>query len=304
MRHFFILFGFFSILFPYVTASSAELNGVLLEDKYVQSGNAKIHYVASGEGPLVVFIHGFPDYWYTWRHQMTTLMDSYRVVAMDTRGYNQSSKPTEQEEYDMGLLVKDVKAVVDAEDRKEAIIVGHDWGGMIAWTFATTYPETTKNLVIVNLPHPRGLRRELANNKEQYANAEYARNFQKPESHKFINIEGLAKFVGRDEKTTQRYLEAFKRSSTLGMMNYYRQNYPKPPYSDLKWDMPNVEMPVLQFHGLKDTALHRNGLNGTWDWINEDYTLVTIPDAGHWSHIDKPELVSKTMKFWLDIRNK
>lgn len=300
-----LIFLFLSLLLLIVTSSQAEeLDGKKLEDKFVKNGNVKIHYVATGEGPLVVFIHGFPDYWYTWRHQISALMGSYRVVAMDTRGYNLSGQPESQEEYDMSLLVSDVKAIIDQEARKEAIIVGHDWGGAIAWNFAMSHPEVTKNLIIVNLPHPHGISRELANNKEQYANSEYARNFQKPDSHKFINVEELARFVGRDEKTTQKYLEAFQKSSVLGMMNYYRQNYPKPPYANVDMNLPSIKVPVLQFHGLKDTALHRNGLNGTWDWVSKDYTLVAIPDAGHWSHVDKPELVSKTMKFWLDMRNK
>lgn len=265
------------------------------------SGDHKVHYVKAGEGPMVLFIHGFPDFWYTWRYQMVALKKNYKVVAMDTRGYNLSGKPLNQKDYSLKLLVKDVSAVIESEKEKSAVIVGHDWGGMIAWNFAMNHPEMTDKLIIVNLPHPKGLLRELVNNPEQFANAEYARNFQRPDSHKFLSAEGLAQFVGRDPASKRRYQEAFSRSSLEGMMFYYRENYPKPPYARALDGVqyPDVTVPVLQFHGLKDSALHRNGLNGTWDWVKADYSLITLPDAGHWSHIDNHQLVSNSIRAWL-----
>lgn len=269
------------------------------EHKYADSEGVKIHYVAMGEGPLVVFIHGFPDFWYTWRHQMNGLKDDFRVVAMDTRGYNKSDQPEEQEAYDMRLLMQDVAAVISAEDRAKAVIVGHDWGGAIAWQFAAHVPNMVDRLIIVNLPHPKGVARELAENPEQRTNSQYARDFQKPDSHDNLDARGLAYFVAKDEETRAKYLEAFQNSSFNGMMNYYRQNYPREPYDGSEWDMPNVTVPVLQFHGLKDKALHHRGLNSTWEWLEKDYTLITIPDADHWAHHDAADLVTDTMKWWL-----
>src|SRR5687768_470316 len=138
----------------------------------------KIHYASLGDGPLVVMIHGFPDFWYSWRHQMAALSKRYQVVAIDQRGYNLSDKPKGVENYDMRLLVGDVAAVVRHLGRDKATIVGHDWGGVVAWQFAMALPQMTEYLIILNLPHPSGLMRELRTNKDQIANSEYARNFQ------------------------------------------------------------------------------------------------------------------------------
>ncbi len=273
-----------------------------VEHKYAENNGVKIHYAAMGDGPLIVFIHGFPDFWYSWRHQMSGLKDDYRVVALDTRGYNKSDKPEKQEDYDMSLLVQDVAAVIKAEGQEKAVIVGHDWGGAIAWQFAMTRPQMATKLIIVNLPHPKGIVRELASNPEQQANAQYARNFQQPDSDKTLNPLILAGIVARDEEARAIYVEAFQNSSINGMMNYYRQNYPREPYAEFAANMPNISIPVLQFHGLKDTALHHHGLNNTWEWIDKDYTLVTIPNVGHWAHHEAPELVTDTMKWWLKMR--
>ena len=141
-------------------------------------GGVKIHYASLGEGPLVVMIHGFPDFWYSWRHKMAALSDRFQVVAIDQRGYNLSDKPTGVESYDMRLLVTDVAAVIKQLGRDKATIVGHDWGGAVAWQFAIALPQMTENLIILNLHHPNGLLRELRTNKEQIKNSEYARNFQ------------------------------------------------------------------------------------------------------------------------------
>jgi epoxide hydrolase 4 len=272
------------------------------EDLYADSDGVRIHYVAEGSGPLVVFIHGFPDFWYSWRHQMEGLKGEYRVAAMDLRGYNLSDKPDRQEEYDATRLVNDVAAVIRAEGRQSATVVGHDWGGFVAWQFAFRRPEMLERLILVNFPHPKGLTRELAHNPEQAANSEYARNFQQPDSHLRISAEGLSRAASQgDETIRQKYVEAFERSSLEAMMFYYRQNYPREPYQEIP-QTPVVSVPVLQFHGLDDTFLLHHGLNGTWQWLGSDYTLVTIPGVGHWAHLEAADLVTSTMKSWLGAR--
>src|SRR5580693_9346509 len=149
---------------------------------YADSNGVKIHYASLGTGPLIVMIHGFPDFWYTWRDQMAALSDSYQCVAIDQRGYNLSDKPKGVENYDMRLLVGDVIAVIKSLGQEKAIIVGHDWGGMVAWQLALNVPQMVDRLIILNLPHPRGLSRELANNPAQQKASAYARNFQKPDA--------------------------------------------------------------------------------------------------------------------------
>lgn len=268
------------------------------KDGYADSNGVKIHYVTTGTGPLVVMVHGFPDFWYTWRNQMEALSGQYQVAALDLRGYNLSDKPAGEENYDMRLLVGDVAAVIKALGREKAIVVGHDWGGIISWNFAFYMPQMVEKLIILNLPHPNGLSRELATNEKQKANSSYARRFQSPDSHKSLTAEGLAGWV-KDPAAKVKYVEAFKRSDFNAMMNYYRRNYPKEPY-EARVVPQRVNVPVLMFHGLKDTALLASGLNNTWDWLDSDLTLVTIPNASHFVQQDASDLVSRTIKAWLN----
>ena len=125
-----------------------------VEDRYAQNGDVTIHYVASGKGPLVVMIHGYPDYSGSWDQLTPVLNDSYRVAALDTRGYNLSSQPEGVENYEMPKLIADVDAVIKAEGYEKATVIGHDWGGSIAWMFAFYYPQRLDNLIVLSTPHP------------------------------------------------------------------------------------------------------------------------------------------------------
>jgi pimeloyl-ACP methyl ester carboxylesterase len=268
---------------------------------FAQNGEVKLHYATMGEGPLVVMIHGFPDFWYSWRHQMPELAKTHKVVAYDQRGYNESSKPEGQEQYDLSLLVADAAAVITHFGVDKAVVVGHDWGGVVAWSLAAMRPELVEKLVILNLPHPKCLARELATNPEQQKNAAYARAFQVAGAEKMLSsffLAGIA--VPNDAEARPAYIEAFDKSDFTAMLHYYRQNYPREPYTlEAAPPLPNIQAPVLQFHGLKDTALHANGLNGTWEYLDNAWTLVTVPDAGHWVQHDAAALVTKTIVDWL-----
>ncbi|MEM7099957.1 MAG: alpha/beta hydrolase [Pseudomonadota bacterium] len=279
---------------------------------YADNNGVDIHYVTAGKGPLVIMIHGFPDYWYSWRHQMNALKDEFKVVAIDQRGYNLSGQPEGVEQYAMPHLVEDVAAVIKHLGRDKATIVGHDWGGAVAWQFAFAKPEMTHRLIVMNLPHPNGMGRELATNPEQQKNSDYARKFQEgsPDDPDIMfggpmNAENLAGWVS-DPDARKLYVEAFSKSSFTGMLNFYKANYPRPPEPGAPPPPapPRLNMPVLMFHGLQDQALHSDGLNNTWDWIDADLTIVTTPDANHFVQADASELVSSTMYWWLKARAK
>lgn len=279
------------------TAAAQDLESKI-KDGYADSNGVKIHYATMGSGPLVVMIHGFPDYWYTWRHQMEGLADRFQVVAIDQRGYNLSDKPAGQANYDMRLLVGDVIAVIKHLGRDNAIIVGHDWGGVVAWSLAMNAPQFVSKLVILNLPHPRGLSRELANNPAQQKNSAYARRFQADGAEKALTAEALAGWV-TDAAARAKYVEAFKRSDFAAMLNYYKQNYPREPYVEDTSPLRKVAAPVLAIHGLQDTALLSPALNGNWDYVEQDYTLVTVPKAGHFVQQDAAAFVTRTIRSWL-----
>lgn len=276
------------------TSAAAQDGG---EEGYADSNGVKIHYVTQGKGPLVIMIHGFPDYWYTWRDQMPALAKHFQVVAIDQRGYNKSDQPKGVENYQLDKLVEDVLAVIRHFKQEKAILVGHDWGGIVAWTFAMKHPQKIDRLIILNLPHPKGLVRELANNPEQQKNSQYARDFQAEDAAKKLMPELLVFWVTEPEARNH-YLEAMRRSSMEGMLAYYKANYPKAPYKTDQ-EFPPVRCPVLMFHGLKDSYLLPGALNDTWKWITRDLTLVTIPDAGHFVHRDAAKLVTRRMVSWL-----
>lgn len=267
------------------------------EHGFVQNGEVKIHYVTAGEGPLVVMLHGFPDFWLTWRDQIPAISQDHQVVAIDLRGFNESDKPEGVENYALDKLVADVEAVIKHFGAGKATVIGHDWGGMIAWSFAMQHPQMTERLVILNLPHPACLTRELANNPAQQEASAYARRFQQPAAASQLTAEGLASWV-TDTAVRQQYVAAMKRSSFDSMLNYYRANYPREPYKQ-QTNFPKVKCPVLMIHGLDDTALLADGLNGTWNYLEQPLTLVTVPGAGHFVQQDASQLVTQTIVNWL-----
>lgn len=269
------------------------------ESKFATSPDGtKIHYMASGKGPLVVAIHGFPDFSGSWNKLTPALNDAYRFVAIDTRGYNLSDQPTGVANYAMPKLVEDVQAVIKAEGYDKATVIGHDWGAAIAWNYAFAHPETLQRLVILSVPHPANMGRQLQASPQ---NSNYARNFQKEGSENNLSAEGLAGWV-RDPAEKAKYVEAFKKSSFAGMMNYYRANYPSAPDPSAPApSFPKINVPVLVIHGMKDQALLSMGHNDTWDQVSKDTTILMAPDANHFVQHDAPELVNGTIRAWLDL---
>jgi pimeloyl-ACP methyl ester carboxylesterase len=288
----------FALLTMILSAAGPDLEKKV-EDHYANHDGVKIHYVTIGSGPLVVMVHGWPDYWYTWRNQMEALAPHYRIAAMDLRGFNLSDKPKGVENYDMKLLVGDLAAVIKDAGGSSAIVIGHDWGGMISWQLAMARPDLVDKLIILNLPHPRALARELVHNPEQAKNSQYARNNQQSDSASKLTAEGLAGWV-KDPAAKAKYVEAFKRSDFEAMMNLYKANYPREPYQEDPSPVVKVKASVLQIHGLADTALLPGALNNTWDFLEKDWTLVTIPGAGHFVQQDASDLVTRSIVAWLN----
>ncbi|WP_309092302.1 alpha/beta hydrolase [Phenylobacterium sp.] len=279
------------------------------QDRTATNGDVKIHYVVDGKGPLVVLLHGFPDYWATWKPLMAELNKAgWRTAALDLRGYNLSDKPAGEAAYAMPNLIGDVAAVIRAEGAEDAVVIGHDWGAAIAWQVAMNRPELVNRLVILSVPHPAGFAREMASNKAQQENSQYARNFQQPGFEKNLSAEGLANWV-KDPAEKPGYVEAFRRSDFTAMLNYYRANYPRaaggqtatPPAMATNT---RVKAPTLVIHGMKDTALNAAGHSGTWDHVDADTTIVMFPDAAHFVQHDARDQVNRTVRDWLAARRR
>jgi pimeloyl-ACP methyl ester carboxylesterase len=280
-------------------ASSSDLAN-LGEDGFADSGGVKIHYVTKGAGPLVVLIHGIPGFWYDWRNQIPALAEHFQVVAIDQRGFNLSDQPEGEENYTLDRLLGDVNAVINHFGQQKATLVGHDSGGWISWRYAMAHPDETARLAILNLPHPRCIERELANNPQQYKASDYARQFQRlPPGgrnlvHEGVNYVLTPELYASGFKDDQpKYLEALRRTSIEGMLSFYKANFPRPPYQEETY--PPVKCPVLMIHGLDDMFLMPEALNDTWRYLEKDLTLVTVPKAGHWVHHDEPNLVTKRL---------
>src|SRR5258708_38529147 len=160
----------FHICAAILLIANPALADAMGEEGFVDSDGVKLHYVTAGKGPLVVLLHGFPDFWYTWRDQIPALAKHFQVVALDLRGYNKSDQPKGVENYAMEKLIGDVAAVLAHFKQERATIVGHDWGGAVAWAFAMAQPAKTERLVILHLPPPKRLMRELSNNPQQQEN--------------------------------------------------------------------------------------------------------------------------------------
>ena len=266
---------------------------------YADNNGVKIHYAALGEGPLVVLLHGFPEFWYSWRHQMAALSDQFTCVAMDLRGYNLSDKPKGDENYTLPHLIGDVAAVIKANGADKAIVVGHDWGGAIAWQFAFAHPEMVKRLVICNLPHPKASRASWPPTRNNRRTTRTRATSSSPARRAASARKGSRRLSARAIPKSRR---ATSKRSKIRLHRHARLipcQLPARTLSARHLARCAYQCPGADVSRAKDKALGYKALNDTWEWLGKDLTLVTVPDADHWVHHDAPELVSKTMKFWL-----
>jgi pimeloyl-ACP methyl ester carboxylesterase len=269
-------------------------------------GDVRLHYVEAGEGPLVVLLHGFPEFWYEWRHQIPALAAAgFRVVAPDMRGYNLSDKPEGVERYRVELLVEDVAGLVRHLGAERAHVVGHDWGGIVAWYFAMLRPELLDRLVVLNAPHPAAFAREIVK-PDQMLRSAYAGFFQLPAVPELALRAGdfaLLERVLRTEPArpgaftdadVERYKEAFAQPGALtASLNYYR--------AFARRDKPAVRAiaaPTLLVWGEKDPHLVVRLTEGLEEWV-PGIRVERIPEASHWVAVDEPERVNRLLAGFL-----
>jgi pimeloyl-ACP methyl ester carboxylesterase len=283
----------------------AVLDGLWQHESMISNG-VKLHYVTQGEGPLMLMLHGFPEFWYSWRHQIPEFAKDYKVVAPDLRGYNESEKPPQQSAYVMSEFVKDIEGIIQGLGYDRCVLVGHDWGGAIAWNFADTHPAMLERLIVLNIPHPvkfmEGLRTP-----QQLMRSWYAFLFQLPvlpeliiELSDYQPIELGLKGLAIDESIfTPADLKAYKDAASqpgalTAMINYYRN-----PFSNMRqreWDL--IQVPTLMIWGEKDKALGKELTYGTEEYVR-DLQIRYIPNCGHWLHHEQPELVNRYMREFL-----
>ena len=265
-----------------------------VEHNFAERNGVKTHYVSIGRGPLVVLIHGIPEFWYSWRQQIEPLAAAgFRVVATDQRGFNRSDKPLEKEDYATQHVVEDVAAVIRQEGYERAHIVGHDSGALVAWLFASLHPEMTDKLTVLSVPHPNAFAQELAENPAQHEASEYARKMQRGDA----DIRALFRVgplgVLRDPPGWMLYSAADVCTDHRAVSSFYEVNYPREPYK-VNALLPKVQAPTLVIHGHKDAFLLASGHERNAKWTGSQPETVML-DAGHFVHQEKPEEVNRVM---------
>ena len=287
----------------------------MIKHEYAEVNGVRLHYVTAGKGKLIMFVHGFPEFWYEWKNQLAEFGRNYQAVAPDMRGYNLSSKPAEVDQYQIKYLVEDLRALAEKLGHKKFILVAHDWGGAVAWAFAIAHPDLLEKLVIINAPHPGVFQRELRDNPAQQKASQYMLMFRSAQAEQILSANNYATLVqavlGEGLKTgvftqadKQAYIEAWSQPGALtGGLNYYRAARVGPPAGDDKQGTNfaaglsslEVKVPTLVIWGEKDTALLPGNLEGL-DKFVPNLTIKRIPDGTHWVIHEQPTLVNESIR--------
>jgi pimeloyl-ACP methyl ester carboxylesterase len=279
----------------------------------------KLHYASAGdlEKPLLLMLHGFPEFWFAWEKIMPEFAQDYFVVAPDQRGYNLSSKPENIADYKPKHLVEDLVQLLEYFGKKDVILIAHDWGGAIAWNFALMYPELVKKLIILNSPHPYLFAKALSENQEQQDSSQYMNWLRAPGSEgalindDFALLENMLTRFGNahwfTDEVRVRYRQAWAQENAVkSSVNWYRASplYPPtdndPGASKLILNASDfiIQVPTLVLWGDADTALRPVLLEGLERFIPLG-KIIPIPKASHWLIHEQPELIVQEIKKFL-----
>jgi pimeloyl-ACP methyl ester carboxylesterase len=277
--------------------------------EYVISNGFKLHYVTQGEGPLMLMLHGFPEFWYSWRHQIPEFAKDFKVVALDLRGYNDSDKPKDTSAYVMDELIQDVEGVIEELGYNKCVLVGHDWGGAIAWNFAYAYPRMVEKLIVLNLPHPAKFAEGLRT-PQQLLRSSYIFLFQLPwlpemllQAFNYQVLEMAFKGMAVNQDSfTPKDMEAYKdaaakRGALTAMLNYYRNIFQQ-RFFNQEWSV--LQVPTLLIWGEDDPALGTELTYGTEAYV-EDLEIRYIPNCSHWVQQEQPQLVNQYIREFLAL---
>jgi pimeloyl-ACP methyl ester carboxylesterase len=292
-----------------VEASKFHVTMPGIEHRFIEVNGTRMHYVTAGQGPLMLMLHGFPEFWYSYRHQIPVFAKSFKVVALDLPGYNDSAVPANG--YDVPSLTADLAALIEKLGYEKAVLMAHDWGGALAWNIAINYPEKIEKLIILNMPHPAKLAENLRSNPRQMLRSWYVLFFQLPwlpeKAIAFNNYKAIENTFRQmavhkeafSDADIRVFKEALAKPGVLtAALNYYRGIFKKP----YRWYLANsrqkVKVPTLMVWGEHDTALGKEVTYGTEEWV-PNLTIKYIPDASHWVQQDTPEKVNQYILEWL-----
>ena len=287
----------------------------MLQHKFVNVNGIIMHYVTIGNGPLIVFLHGFPEFWYSWRYQIPFFSKHFKVVVPDMRGYGETEKPAEINEYRIEKLVADIVELIHSLGQEKAIVVGHDWGCAIAWSVAMMSPSIVEKLIVMNMPHLAVFQKNAFRNYEQMQKSWYMFFFllqDVPEnrlsSNNFEFLKHLFEIsIKRKEKFTQSDIEDYvsswsKEGGITGGINYYRANLNAEFWGSLDESIPfpKIKSATLQIWGEEDIFLRKELTEGTNEFVDAPFSLKTIPNCGHWIQQEAPEEVNQVIDEFLN----
>ena len=281
----------------------------MIHHETVEANGIRLHAARSGEGPLMLFLHGFPEYWAMWRPIVEHFGAlGYCAVAPDMRGYNLSDKPPAVDAYKAKHLVADVLALAARYTQDKFVLVAHDWGGAVAWSVAIAHPERLAKLVMLNSPHPYLFWRELSNNPAQQKASEYMLLFRHAKAERVLSENGYARLLGAfsdlGEDARRELVGAWSQPGALtGGLNYYRASALYPPSAEdagarklqLKPEDFMVRVPTLVIWGERDTALLPGCLEGL-EQVVPGVRIVRVPDATHWVAREQTALVIREIE--------
>jgi pimeloyl-ACP methyl ester carboxylesterase len=295
-----------------VTADSSE---VLLDGpwhhRFVAANGARFHVAEAGTGPLVLLLHGFPQFWWAWRNQLPALAEAgYHAVAMDLRGYGASDKPPRG--YDTLTLATDVAGVVRAVGERRAVVVGHDWGAWVAWSMPTIAPRVTRAVAVLSMAHPLQMRSALPRDGQRRSLGRILA-FQAPAApeHWLERGNGVERLLrawsgptSPDQATILRYQRAMQIPFVAHTsMEYYRWAVRSAWRRDGRRFAATVHepvgVPVLQLHGIDDPWVSPRTAAGSVRWVRGRLRYELVPDAGHFLPEEAPDKVTAALLDWL-----
>ena len=290
------------------------------QSQYADVNDVRLHYVTVGQGKLIMFVHGFPEFWGEWEHQLVEFGKDHQAVALDMRGYNLSSKPEDVEAYQVHHLIEDLRALAEHLGHQSFILVAHDWGGAVAWSTAMQHPVCVEKLVIINCPHPAVFARELLNNPDQQKASQYMLLLRSSEAERTLSENNYARLMDMvtqfgskwdmTDEVRLKYLTAWSQPGALtGGLNYYRASPLYPPTTpqdvekitailNLPPEMLAVKVPTLLIWGEQDRALLTGNLDGLEAYV-KDLTVKRIPDGSHWISHEQPDRVNGLIREFL-----
>lgn len=267
------------------------------QSRFVNNGSVRLHYVVAGVGPTVLLVHGFPDFWNGWRYQIQHLADAYRVVAVDLRGFNESGKPPGTQAYAMRELVGDVLAVLRDLGEERVTLVGHDWGGIIAWWTAILFPAHLKRLFVLSAPHPLGYLAALAAGPQRALSGYIDQLLAAPPGAP-LDAEQWSAWV-KEPLARQELRSAIARSDPESIRNYYRANLLAQTSLHAS-AVPLVRVPTFVMYGDADPYVAPLAYQSTNSYVVAPLQVVCLSGQGHFLHHTAATRVNEELTRWLE----